>query len=228
MENKPTTVDFIEKLSESNRVITLGGVAVIAHGLDRNTLDADIWLDPVGSGNEWVENVCKVMDNFPSVIPIRIAHWTSIEKEFFADLIEVDGVCRLNGMERPLDIFRKPNEIELDSFDEIWNRAKPMKDGTRLPDVIDLLLTKQLTGRAKDNYDISFLEGKATATYLEKLSFSSAEEALEMLERFMNPEVAAAALKHPASKVREAGLSYLRELAEAGDPFAVDLLRENS
>ena len=46
MENQPTTDRFIRQLAQAHRVLTLGGVAVIAHGLDRNTHDGDIWLDP--------------------------------------------------------------------------------------------------------------------------------------------------------------------------------------
>jgi hypothetical protein len=36
--------------------------------------------------------------------------------------------------------------------------------------------------------------------------------------------VADAAAQHPAPRVREAGLEFLRELAAEGDPFARDLL----
>ncbi len=45
-----------------------------------------------------------------------------------------------------------------------------------------------------------------------------------MLARFLNPKVAEAAARHADRQVREAGLQFLRELADAGDPFARDLL----
>lgn len=114
--------------------------------------------------------------------------------------------------------------MEVSGFEEVWNRATPQTDGTRLPDVVDLLITKQDTGRAKDTYDIQFLEGKAEEMYLQRLPQSRADEALEMLSRFLNPKVAEAATRHSDSRVREAGLQFLRELANAGDPFARDLL----
>ena len=65
------------------------------------------------------------------------------------------------GASQPLDIFRDPNELEISEFDEVWNRATQLDDGTRVPDAIDLLVTKQATGRDKDMRDIAFLEAKA-------------------------------------------------------------------
>ena len=91
---------------------------------------------------------------------------------------------------------------------------------------MDLLVTKQDTGRAKDTYDIQFLEGKAEETYLVRLPKAPAEVALEMLSRFMNPKVAEAAARQADPQVREAGLKFLRESAAEGDPFARDLLAE--
>jgi len=97
--------------------------------------------------------------------------------------------------------------------------------GTRLPDVVDLLVTKQDAGRAKHTYDIQFLEGKAEEMHLKRLPQARADEALEMLSRFLNPRVADAAARHADPQVRETGLKFLRELAAEGDPFARDLLK---
>ena len=41
------TDQFIRKLTQRHRVVVLGGLAVIAHGLSRSTYDGDIWLDPM-------------------------------------------------------------------------------------------------------------------------------------------------------------------------------------
>ncbi len=43
MENKITTDQLIQDFTNQFRVITLGGVAMIAHGLSRNTYAMDIW-----------------------------------------------------------------------------------------------------------------------------------------------------------------------------------------
>ncbi len=39
--------EFIVALTERHDVIVIGGLAVIAHGFNRPTKDADIWLDPI-------------------------------------------------------------------------------------------------------------------------------------------------------------------------------------
>lgn len=102
--------------------------------------------------------------------------------------------------------------------------AIPLDDGTRIPDAIDLLVTKQSTGRDKDLMDIAFLEAKAEREYLEKLPTASAAQAVEMLERFLTPKLAEVALRHPEQSVRDLALRFLQEQAEDGDPFARDIL----
>lgn len=37
-----------ERLARKHRVVMLGGLAVIGHGLSRLTYDSDVWLDPGG------------------------------------------------------------------------------------------------------------------------------------------------------------------------------------
>ena len=130
------------------------------------------------------------------------------------------------GASQPLDIFRDPNELEMSEFDEVWDRATALDDGTRVPDVIDLLVTKQATGRDKDTQDIAFLEAKAEREYLAKLPTTSAEEAAWMLARFLTPKVAEAGLHHPEESIRQLSLGYLKELAAEGDPFAQEILEK--
>ena len=86
-------------------------------------------------------------------------------------------------------------------------------------------MTKQLTGRDKDAMDIAFLESKAERRYLDELPAASREKAFAMLERFLTPKVAEATLAHPDESVRQLGRRYLHELAEDGDPFAADILK---
>jgi len=216
--------DIVRRLAESYRVVTLGGVAVITHGLSRNTHDLDVWLDPMESPDLWCSAVLSAVAESPGLSVIDIGSFSPVEKAEFPGIIEHDGVVRISGLDRPLDIFRRPNEMEVSGFEEVWSRATPQEDGTRLPDVVDLLVTKQDTGRAKDTYDIQFLEGKAEEMYLARLPQARPDEALEMLARFLNPKVADAAARHADPRVREAGMKFLRELAAEGDPFARDLL----
>ena len=146
--------------------------------------------------------------------------------EDMAAVIEENGVFRVNGLDRPVDIFRVPNQLAVEEFDAVWERGTSLDDGTRFPDVIDLLVTKQATGRDKDTLDIAFLEAKAERQYLAELPGASAGKAAAMLERFLTPKVASAAMGHPAEPVRLLGEKFLRELAEDGDPFAQEILRD--
>jgi len=225
MENIPATDQLIRQIAGRCRVLSLGGLAVISHGLERNTHDADIWVEPMRSAAEWASIMAPMVYSMPGSRPVAIAVWSPIAEVDLENVIARDGVIRINGLDRPLDIFREPNELPVEEFDAAWSRAQPVKDGTRLPDEIDLLMTKQLTGRDKDAMDIAFLESKAEKRYLAELPVASAGRALEMLERFLTPKVAEAALAHPEESVRQLGLRYLHELAEDGDPFAADILK---
>jgi hypothetical protein len=225
MENRTDSDRLIHEIAASRRVLALGGLAVISHGLGRNTHDADIWVEPMESPEIWASVVGPLVYSTPSAKPVAIAVWEPIPEKNLAEIIARDGVFRINGLDRPIDIFRKPNELPIEEFESAWVRAKPLHDGTRLPDEIDLLMTKQLTGRDKDLMDIAFLENKAEKRYLAELPATTEERAVEMLERFLTPKVAEAALAHPSETVRQRAMSFLRELAAEGDPFAADILK---
>jgi|688.fasta_scaffold751703_1 hypothetical protein len=225
MENRTDSDRLIHEIAASRRVLALGGLAVISHGLGRNTHDADIWVEPMESPEIWASVVGPLVYSTPSAKPVAIAVWEPIPEKNLAEVIARDGVFRINGLDRPIDIFRKPNELPIEEFESAWVRAKPLHDGTRLPDEIDLLMTKQLTGRDKDLMDIAFLENKAEKRYLAELPATTEERAVEMLERFLTPKVAEAALAHPSETVRQRAMSFLRELAAEGDPFAADILK---
>ena len=225
MANPLTTAKLIEKLAARNRVVLLGGLAVVSNGLSRPTYDADVWLDPELDSARWAEVVLELKNEFPELRCLVIAVWSEIPDDELVTIIERDGVVRLMGASQPLDIFRKPNELPIEEFNDAWDRAQPLVDGTRLPDEIDLLMTKQLTGREKDTLDIGFLENKAQNRYLQELPSASEARAIQMVERFLTPKVAEAALAHPAEAVRQLGMRYLRELAHDGDPFAAEILR---
>ncbi len=218
--------ELVRLFASRFRVVTLGGVAVITHGLSRNTHDLDVWLEPMESPDLWCSAVWASLAGSPDLHVVDIGSISPVRNQDFPRIIEHDGVVRISGLDRPLDIFRRPNEMEVSLFEDVWNRATPQADGTRLPDVVDLLVTKQDTGRARDTYDIQFLEGKAEEMYLERLPHARADEALKMLARFLNPKVAEAAARHADLRVREAGRKFLKELAADGDPFARDLLEK--
>lgn len=226
MAHSVTTAELTRQLAVNHRVVVLGGLAVIAHGHPRPTYDADAWLDPRLDPHPWAEAILTMLAPHPSLRALTIGRWKTIIAEDLAEVILRDGVIRIMGANQPLDIFRDPNELEMTEFDDVWARALPLEDGTRIPDVVDLLVTKQHTGRTKDTQDIAYLEEKAESEYLARLPTATADEAVAMLSRFLTPKVAEAAARHPAESVRAQGMEYLRELAEAGDPFARDLLEK--
>jgi hypothetical protein len=225
MGTKTESDEVIRRLAGEFRVVTLGGLAVIATGLSRNTYDADIWVEPFASPDEWSDRLARVLYAAGTAQPVAIGSWEKIGRGSLAGVIGRDGVIRVDGLERPLDIFRDPNQLPMEDFDEIWDRAQPLGDGTRLPDPIDLLVSKQETGRDKDRADIIFLEGKIEADYLERLPRVPAEEAARMLGRFLTPRVAEAALSHSDQGVGQLARKFLHELAEEGDPYAAEILR---
>jgi len=226
MGAKGSSDEIIRLLAGDFRVMTLGGVAVIAYGLSRNTFDADIWVEPMDSAEHWAKAIVRfIYDAGPAEV-VAIGSWQNVAREQLAAVIKRDGAIRINGLERPLDIFRDPNQLDMSHFEEVWQRAQPMDDGTRLPDPIDLLVSKQETGRDKDQTDIIFLEGKIQADYLARLPRASRDEAVLMLGRFLTPRVAEAALAHSDPAVRDLGMRFLVELAQEGDPFAAEILRK--
>jgi hypothetical protein len=226
MENLPATDQLIRQITARCRVLSLGGLAVISHGLSWNTHDADIWVEPMQSAAEWASIIGPMIYSAPGAQPVAIAVWNPIAESDLKSVVARDGVIRVNGLDRPLDIFREPNELPIEEFDAAWNRAVELKDGTRLPDEIDLLMTKQLTDRNKDALDIQFLEMKAESRYLVELPSASEEQAVQMLERFLTPKIAEAAMAHSSETVRQLGLRFLRELSEDGDPFAAEILKK--
>jgi len=224
MGNTITAAKLTCELAARHRVIMLGGLAVISHGHSRPTYDADIWFEAKLSPVCWASSIIETLSGYTDLYFVAIGSWTVIPPDQLAEVIQRDGVVRVMGASQPLDIFRDPNELEMSEFDAVWDRAIALDDGTRIPDVIDLLVTKQATGRDKDFQDIAFLEAKAEREYLVKLPTASAEEAVFMLSRFLTPKVAEAGLHHPEESVRLLSLEYLKELAEEGDPFAREIL----
>jgi hypothetical protein len=215
---------FVRELTASHRVVVLGGLAVIAHGLSRHTQDADVWLEPMGSAEEWgavVEGVCHKVRG---TTVHRLPGWTEVSGAALAEAADETGVVRICGLSVPLDIFRRPNEFLELEFDEVAARAHRNADGSLLPDPIDLIQSKQSTGRDKDRYDIQHLESLVRADYRRQLPTATPAEAAALLGRYSDWEVLQSAMENPAPEVRELALSHLREFAAEGDPFSLAIL----
>lgn len=73
-----TAGQFIEALASQHRVLVIGGLAVIAHGFNRPTKDAGVWLEPLNSASEWAEALGKVCDLFSGLSLHTLPGWREI------------------------------------------------------------------------------------------------------------------------------------------------------
>lgn len=219
-----TTGEFIQELTRDHDVIVIGGLAIIAHGFNRPTKDADVWLDPLESPMSWAEAVQAACGRFPDLTIHTLPGWRRVEGPEVADAALEVGMVRILGLDCPLDVFRRPNEFPEDSFAEVLSRCSRNNDGTWLPDPIDLAVTKDLTNREKDDHDIRFLESKIRTLWVVKLPHATAEEARSLFERYVDWQTCEAALRNPDLLVKEIAIGFLREFAAEGDPFSAAIL----
>lgn len=215
---------FLAALSENHKVIVIGGLAVIAHGFNRPTKDADVWLDPLDSPSAWADALNRICEKFSGLTVHTLPGWRRIAGNEIAEAADEVGMVRILGLDCPLDIFRRPNEFAEDAFDEVLSRCTPNADGTWLPDPLDLAISKELTQRDKDAQDVSFLESLVRNRWLDLLPTADAAQARSMLERFADWRTCEAALLNPDPIVRELAQTILREFAAEGDPFSQALL----
>lgn len=218
------TDDFISLLTQHHRVIVLGGLAVIGHGLSRATYDGDIWLEPMAGAAEWAEALAQATDAFGGLSLHRLPGWTEVTSERLAEAVEESRVIRILGLDCPLDVFRNPNEFDAVMFEAVYARGALRSDGTVLPEPLDLIQSKLNTGREKDQYDIDYLESVVRADYIERLPTVTPDEARALLERYSEWRVLQAALTNPNQEVRDLATTHLHEFAEAGDPFSQAIL----
>ena len=225
-----TAQEAVAFLAGRRRTVLLGGMAVILHGLSRNTKDYDIWLDPVPDAQAWAAAIQQLLTRESSLQAQRIlafGGWTPISVADVPLVGTEDRLIRIAGAERPIDVFFVPNEFEAGDFEGVWKRGTAIDHDVRLIEAIDLIVTKQLTDRPHDETDIRFLTNKIEAQYRSRLRTCSEEEAVAMLNRFATPEIAAFAVRESKDdSIRAVGWKILNEMQATGDPFAEEIIRE--
>jgi len=218
------------ELARSTRTLLLGGVAVIVHGLNRSTKDLDLWIDPNPTPEKWAEPIKAVLKAHPELSAAYLddvnERWKKVEPGVVAFAAQNGRVLRLTGGNRPIDIFYQPNEVELSEFDAFWSRGLSLDDGSRVLDAIDLIIRKQDTNRPHDLEDVHFLFAKVEAELINSLPSASFEFIQAKFERFRSADTAFVATTNPDERVQKLGISILRELAQGGDPFAQERLRQ--
>jgi hypothetical protein len=217
--------EFLRLLTSEHRVLVLGGLAVIAHGLSRATKDANVWLEPMVDAKTWLAVLENAMRRSSVSLELRcLPGWQVLHGAELSANIEHTGIVRVLGLHVPLDVFRGPNQVEDSDFDAFWETAQPQDDGTRVPAPLDLLMTKEDTGRDCDNADREFLLAKARVAAGASLAGANALEARRILDSFFDHEVCRRGLANPDPEVRALILTELRVLAQEGDPFAREIL----
>lgn len=219
---------FIEKLASAHRVVILGGLAIIAHGLERTTRDADIWLEPFADPESWANALQQCASVFDGAMPYDLRKHRQVDFARVGDVVARDGVIRIIGLDRPLDVFRCPHNMDIQDFDAVWDRAIRGLGSARVADDVDLLVTKEGTSRQQDIADMFFLEAKVRQRFCERLWQCLLKEAEDMFIRYADHETCRAALRNPDDAVRRLARDVLKELAASGDPFANDILAGNS
>jgi len=215
--------EVVTLLASQKRVVMLGGLAVIAHGLSRPTKDADIWLDPTQGVAKWLSSIQELIEEPEKIV--TLPGWQELDATSLLGNVEAVGMVRVEGLDMPLDLFFRPNGLKIDEFERVWADASLLTDGTRLPSLLDLLCTKEETNRKRDFSDASFLIGMAREQQGDKLrKAQSASEASSLIEVFFDHSVLEEGLKNPFPEVRELIWSEIEKLAADGDPFAQELL----
>ena len=102
-----------------------------------------------------------------------------------------------------------------------------MDYGTRLPKAVELLATKENTGRERDSGDWNYLVALSRTEQSEALANArSAAEASRLLDEYFDYEICKRGLKNTRQEVRDIILAELQQLADDGDPFAKEILAE--
>jgi hypothetical protein len=68
-----TSQEAVAFLASKRRTVLLGGLAVILHGLSRNTKDYDIWLDPLPDVQSWGAPIQQLLTRESSLQARRIS-----------------------------------------------------------------------------------------------------------------------------------------------------------
>lgn len=152
-----TVQDFLDHLIARHRVILIGGLAVIAHGLSRHTKHADVWLDPMDSSASWAGFLEQACAAFSGTSLHRIPDWQRVERGAVAQAVEEVGMVRVQGLNLPLDVFRRPNGFEETDFEAVLHDSSRRGDGSYLPSPVDLIQTKNDTGRKSDIFHLEAL-----------------------------------------------------------------------
>jgi len=218
---------LLAALTDEGRVLIIGGLAVILHGLTRHTKDADVWLEPMASPTIWSAAVARAAARFPETYFWDLSRREKISAAEIAECAEAVHVVRIAGIEPPVDVFREPSNLKAEDFEEAWTVSHEVSgEQYRIIHEADLIVTKLGTTRVRDVQDIGFLEGRIRAEFGPILTVCDLVEARRLFGRYVDHETCRAALANPHAEVRALAVESLRALAAAENPFAQEMLTQ--
>jgi len=153
----------------------------------------------MGSAEEWSQSVIAAAGHFPQARIWSLAERRNLKSGEIESQIDEFGVIRVSGLGRDIDIFRKPNELEIGDFDPSGKTPRPSgwaaPSGRRGPP------HDQGEHRSRQDWqDQLFLESLVKKRFRERLPACDAAEARGLLARFVDPEVLRFALDNPRSR----------------------------
>jgi hypothetical protein len=116
MGPEQTAAELTASLARRHRVLMLGGLAVIGHGLSRSTYDSDVWLDPSLSVDEWCAAVRTMTEGRVRLDIVSMGNWASVSEQDFSGVILRDGVVRIIGLRPQLAVLPKGRLVEASYF----------------------------------------------------------------------------------------------------------------
>ena len=193
---------LVRTLCENNRVILLGGIAMLSHGFARFTRDVDIWLDPTAGIEYWTKSLSSAASRFRKLKFVSARTKEKVNASEIENMVEAEEMIRITGLDMDVDVFFRPNNLRVEDFDSVWERSSEKEKGLRVPDEIDLGLTKLGTERIQDRLDIEWLDAKIIPVLSRKLESCNLDEAEGVFSRITSLPLLASAMKNPNPVVR--------------------------
>ena len=193
---------LVHILCAKNRVILLGGMAMLAHGFARFTRDVDIWLDPTEGIESWAGALAFAVARFRNLKLVSAMTKNRVSSREINHLVEKEEMIRITGLDMDVDVFFRPNNLRIEDFESVWARSAEKEKGLRIPDEIDLGLTKMGTERIQDRLDIEWLDAKIIPVLSKRLESCSLDEAGAVFARIASIPLLKSAMKNPNPHVR--------------------------
>jgi hypothetical protein len=205
---------FIHLLSQQQRVLVFGHMALRALGVRASRRSVELWLDPTLLESDWL---LTVQEAAPEASKSTLQGQAAVLSQTGMVTLAVEGEL--------VHVFRQHSDLENVSFDDSWLLATPVSEHCRLATALDLYMTRIHTEHPEDLADMNALEELVQAHFQKHLPLMPADAAVRMMDRFADPNSLSYAQHHKDALVRNHARSLLQSFADQGDPFSEDILQ---